>query len=88
MKKDSILEPETGPFGLTRGKASVRAMVAASRVNNPGGVFVETVVTVLTRRRGLPRRIARRALDCPSLLGPIRSPRGSYAFQTQQHPPR
>jgi hypothetical protein len=43
MKKDSILKPETGPFGLTRRKASVRAMVAASRVNNPGGAFVETV---------------------------------------------
>jgi hypothetical protein len=43
MKKDSILKPETGPFGLTRGKASVRAMLAASRVNNPGGAFVETV---------------------------------------------
>ena len=28
-------------------------MVAASRVNNPGGVFVETVVTVLTQRPGL-----------------------------------
>ena len=55
MKKDNIRKPETGRFGLTRGKASVRAMVEASRVNNPGGVLVEPVVTVLTQRRGLPR---------------------------------
>jgi hypothetical protein len=52
MKKDSLRKPETGPLGLTRGRASVRAMVAASRLNSPGGVFVETLVTVLTQRLG------------------------------------
>ena len=72
MKKDSIRKPETGPLGLTRGRASVRAMVAASRVNNPGGVFVETLVTVLTQRRGLRRRVPFRDPARLSLLTPIR----------------
>jgi hypothetical protein len=56
MKKESIRKPETGPLGLTRDNASVRAMVAASRVNSPGGVLVEMLVTALTQRRGLRRR--------------------------------
>jgi hypothetical protein len=53
MENVSIHRPDVGPLGLTRGDASVRAMVAASRVNSPGGGVVETVVTLPTRRRGL-----------------------------------
>lgn len=55
MKNDSIRSPETGPFGLTCGEASVRAMVAAPRVNRPGGIVVESAPTSFTQRRGLRR---------------------------------
>ena len=53
-------KPDVGPLGLTRGDARARAMVAASRVNRPGGGAVETVVTVATQRRRRPCRARRR----------------------------
>ena len=60
MKKVSMRKPDVGPLGLTRGDARARAMVAASRVNRPGGGAVETVVTVATQRRRRPCRARRR----------------------------
>jgi hypothetical protein len=78
MKNDSIRRLDTGPFGLTRGKASVRAMVAASPVNRPDGMFVDVLVTVLTQRRGL-----RRTLDLvlAPLLVSISPPKIVYAIR-------
>jgi hypothetical protein len=37
MKKVSMRIPEPGPFGETFLEAKVRAMVAASLLNNPAG---------------------------------------------------
>lgn len=42
--------PEPGPFGETFFEARLRAMVAASLVNNPSGGWVESVVTRATHR--------------------------------------
>ena len=46
MKYVSMRIPEAGPLGETSFEASVRAIVAASFVNNPGGGCVESVVTL------------------------------------------
>lgn len=40
--------PEDGPLGETRFEASVRAIVAALRVNKPSGGCVESVFTLAT----------------------------------------
>jgi hypothetical protein len=45
--------PDAGPFGETRFEARVRAIVAASLVNNPAGGWVESVLTLATQRREL-----------------------------------
>lgn len=48
MKYVSIRMPDPGPFGETFFEARVRAIVAALFVNNPGGGWVESVLTVDT----------------------------------------
>jgi hypothetical protein len=52
MKYISIRSPEGGPFGETLRDRRVRAMVAASFVNRPGGGWVESVLTPATQRLG------------------------------------
>src|SRR5947207_14648063 len=42
--------PDCGPFGETLFAARVRAIVAALFLNNPGGGWVESVVTFATQR--------------------------------------
>ena len=42
--------PDAGPLGETSFEARVLAMVAALRVNRPGGGYVETVVTPAIQR--------------------------------------
>lgn len=42
--------PDVGPLGETSFEARVLAIVAALRVNKPGGGYVETVVTPAIQR--------------------------------------
>jgi len=44
--------PDPGPLGETFFDASVRAMVAALRLNSPSGGWVESVVTPADHRLG------------------------------------
>ena len=48
MKNVSIRIPDPGPLGETFFEASVRAIVAASWVNNPAGGCVDSVLTLAT----------------------------------------
>jgi hypothetical protein len=50
MKYVSMRMPEPGPLGETFFDARTRAIVLASLLNNPGGGWVESVVTWETHR--------------------------------------
>ncbi len=71
MKYVSIRSPEPGPFGETSLDARARAIVAAFFANNPGGGWVESVLTLDTHLFAVRLAIG---LLCPKRLNLAGSP--------------